>query len=228
MDQVNLIMDSVNTYFVEIGRFLPKFTGALIVLVLGWLIAKASRWTIVRGLKLVQFNVVTEKAGVDGFLKNGGSRMTTIDVLGVLGYWLIILVTLLTAFNALGLGVVSELLRRVALFVPNVIVAVLMVAIGLYFARLLAESVVTYSKNVGLVDADLLGRITRYAIMAFVVILALAQMDVGGEILKNAFYIAFGAACFGAALAFGLGSQKQAGEMLERFMQTRGRKNKKQ
>ena len=88
----------------------------------------------------------------------------------------------------------------------------------------MAESVITYGKNVGLEDAEILGRITRYAIMSFVVILALAQMDIGGEILKNAFYIVFGAACFGAALAFGLGSQKWAGEMLERFMQTRVRK----
>ncbi len=224
MDQVNLVVDSAQAYLVEIGRFLPKLTGAIVVLVLGWLIAKAARWAIVRGLKLVQFNVVTESAGVDGFLKKGGSRLTTIDLLGILGYWLLILITLLTAFNTLGLGVVSELLRRVALFVPNVIVAVLIIAIGLYFARLMAESVLTYCKNVGLEDAEILGRITRYAIMVFVVILALSQMDIGGEFLKNAFYIIFGAGCFGAALAFGLGSQKWAGEMLERFLQTRARK----
>jgi len=224
MDQVNLIVDSVRAYLVEIGRFLPKLTGAIIVLVLGWLIAKAVQWGIVRGLTLARFNVVTEKAGVDEFLKRGGSRKTTIDVLGILGYWLVILITLLTAFNTLGLGVVSDLLRRVALFVPHVIVAVLIIAIGLYFAKLLAESVITYGKNVGLEDAELLGRITRYAIMTFVVIVALAQMEIGGDILKNAFYIAFGAACFGAALAFGLGSQKWAGEMLEHFLQTRARK----
>ena len=224
MDQVNLIVDSVRAYLVEIGRFLPKLTGAIIVLVIGWLIAKAVQWGIVRGLTLARFNVVTEKAGVDEFLKRGGSRKTTIDVLGILGYWLVILITLLTAFNTLGLGVVSDLLRRVVLFVPHVIVAVLIIAIGLYFAKLLAESVITYGKNVGLEDAELLGRITRYAIMTFVVIVALAQMEIGGDILKNAFYIAFGAACFGAALAFGLGSQKWAGEMLEHFLHTRVRK----
>jgi hypothetical protein len=224
MDQMNLVVDTVRAYLIEIGRFLPKLTGALIVLLLGWLIAKVVRWAVVRGLTLARFNVITEKAGVDEFLKRGGSRKTTIDVLAILGYWLVILITLLTAFNTLGLGVVSDLLRRVVLFVPHVIVAVLIIAIGLYFARLLAESVITYGKNVGLEDVEILGRITRYAIMTFVVILALSQMDIGGEILKNAFYIVFGAACFGAALAFGLGSQKLAGELLERFVQTRGRK----
>lgn len=224
MDQVNLVLDTVRTYLVEIGRFLPKLTGALIVLVLGWLIAKAARWSIVNGLKLARFNVLAEKAGIDDFLKRGGSRKTTIDVFGILGYWLVILITLLTAFNTLGLGVVAELLRRVVLFVPNVIVAVLIIAIGLYFARLLAESVITYGKNVGLEDAETLGRITRYAIMTFVVILALAQMDIGGEILKNAFYILFGAVCLALAVAFGLGGQKLAGEVLERLLQYRGRK----
>lgn len=224
MDQVNLVVDTARAYLVDIGHFLPKLTGAIIVLVLGWLIAKASRWAIVRGLRLARFNLLTEKAGVDDFLKRGGSKKDTVEVLSILGYWLVILVTLLTAFNTLGLGVVAELLRRVVLFVPNVIVAVLIIAIGLYFARLVSESVITYSKNVGLEDADLLGRIARYAIVTFVTILALAQMDIGGEILKNAFYILFGALCLGLALAFGLGSQKSAGEMLERFLQNRGRK----
>ncbi|MDH4133403.1 MAG: hypothetical protein OEV31_01310 [Gammaproteobacteria bacterium] len=224
MDQVNLVLDTVRAYFLEIGRFLPRLTIALVVLLLGWLLAKGTQWAIVRGLKLAQFNIVTEKAGVDDFLKRGGSKKNTIDVLGVLGYWLIILVTLLTAFNTLGLGIVAELLRRVVLFVPNVIVAVLIIAIGLYFARLLSESVVTYGKNVGLDDADVLGRLTRYAIMVFVLILALAQMDIGGEILKNAFYILFGAVCFAFALAFGLGSQKWAGDLLERFFNDRVRK----
>src|SRR4030066_1830844 len=177
MDQVNLIVDSVRTYLLEIGRFLPKLTGALIVLVLGWLIAKAVQWAIVRGLKLVRFNVVAEKAGGGGFWKQGGSRKTTIDVLGVLGYWLVILITLLTAFNTLGLGVVSELLRRVVLFVPHVIVAVVIIAIGLYFARLLADSVVTYGRNVGMGDAGVLGGVTRHAGVSLFVVLALAQME---------------------------------------------------
>ena len=69
MDQVNLIVDSARSYLVEVARFLPKLTGALIVLVAGWLIAKAVQWAIVRGLKLARFNVIAEKAGVDGFLK---------------------------------------------------------------------------------------------------------------------------------------------------------------
>jgi hypothetical protein len=224
MDQVNLVLDTVRVYLVEIGRFLPKLTGALIVLVLGWLLAKGVRWLIVRGLTLARFGLLTEKAGVDAFLKRGGSKKTTTDVLALLGYWTVILITLLTAFNTLGMGVVAELLRRVVLFVPNVIVAVLIIAIGLYFARLLSESVITYGRNVGLDNTEFLGRLTRYAIMAFVVILALAQMDVGGEILRNAFYILFGAVCFALALAFGLGSQKWAGEVVERLFHDRGRK----
>ncbi len=77
MDQVNLVLDTVRTYLVEIGSFLPKLTGALIVLVLGWLVAKALRWVIVRGLHLARFDVVTGKAGIDGLLKRGGARKTT-------------------------------------------------------------------------------------------------------------------------------------------------------
>lgn len=224
MDQVNLVVDTVRAYLMEVGRFLPKLTGAILVLVLGWLLAKGVQWLLVKGLRLARFELLADKAGVDEFLRRGGLKKSTVEVLGILGYWLVILITLLTAFNTLGLGVVAELLRRVALFVPNVVAAVLIIAIGLYFARFVSESVVTYGKNVGLEDADLLGKIARYAIMTFVVVLALAQMEIGGEVLENAFYIVFGAICFAFALAFGLGSQKWAGETLERFFGERGKK----
>jgi len=133
-------------------------------------------------------------------------------------YWLVILLTLLTAFNSLGLGVVSELFRRVALFIPNVIVAVLILAIGLYFARFISDTVLAYSRNVGIEDAELMGRLTRYAIVIFVIITALVQVNIGTEILMDAFRILFGATCLALALAFGIGGQKWAAGALEKFL----------
>ncbi len=224
MQQIDTVLDTARGFLGEIGSFLPRLLGAIIILVAGWLIARFIAFVVVRGLKLARFDTLTENAGIDGFLKQGGIKKNTIDILGILVYWFVILITLLTTFNVLGLSVVADLFNRIALFVPNVIVAVLILAIGLYFARLMSEVVVAYARNVGLHDADLMGRLTRYTIMVFVVIVALGQIRVGEALLQTAVLILFGGVCLALALAFGFGGQKWAAGVLEDFMSTRKRK----
>jgi hypothetical protein len=217
-NQISIIVESVKSFLIQVGQFLPQLLAALVILILGLLIAKFLHFIVVRGLKLIHFDALTQTAGIDGFIKQGGIKKTTIDILGILTYWLVILLTLLTAFNSLGLGVVSELFRRIALFIPNVIVAVLVLAIGLYFARFISDAVMAYSRNIGMADADLMGRLTRYAIMVFVIITALVQVNIGAEILLEAFRILFGATCLALALAFGIGGQKWAAGALDKFV----------
>ncbi len=217
-NQISMVVESVKSFLIQVGQFLPQLLAAIVILILGLLVAKFLHFIVVRGLKLIHFDVLTQTAGIDGFIKQGGIKKTTIDILGILVYWLVILLTLLTAFNSLGLGVVSELFRRIALFIPNVIVAVLILAIGLYFARFISDTVMAYSRNVGIEDAELMGRLTRYAIVIFVVITALVQVNIGAEILMEAFRILFGATCLALALAFGIGGQKWAAGALEKFV----------
>ena len=117
----------------------------------------------------------------------------------------------------LGLSDVSELVKQVALFIPNVIVAVLIIAIGLYFARFFGDAVVAYAKNVGIEDADIMGRVTRYAIMIFVITIALAQVNVGADIVRWTFFILLAGIVLALALAFGLGGQKWAAGVITSY-----------
>ena len=220
--QLSVVVESVRSFMVQLGEFLPKLIGAVIILIVGWFVAKFLMFIVVKGLKLINFNVLTEKAGVDGFLKKGGLRKGTTDILGILIYWLVILATLLVAFNALGLTVVSDLVGRITLFIPNVIVAVLILTIGLYFARFVEEAVVAYGKNVGLDEALLIGKLARWALIVFVVIISLGQMNIADRYLQPAFFIILGGVTLALALAFGLGGQKWAADQLDKFT-----KNKK-
>lgn len=224
MQQINVMLEPARAFLTQLVTFLPVFLLAVAVLVAGWLLAKFLQFVIVRGLKAINFNVITEKAGIDNFFKQGGIKKTTIDILGILIYWLTILVALLVAFNVLGLREVSALAAQVALYVPKVIVAVLMIAVGLYLARFVGDAVVAYAKNVGIEDADLMGRVCRYAIIVFVVLIALDQLDVGGEIIRWTFFILFSGLVLALALAFGLGGQKWAASQLEKL----AREKKKQ
>ncbi len=217
MDNVSVAFEPVRVFLVEVGQFFPKLLVAAIILVAGWLLAKLARVGLAKGLKLVNFNVLAERAGMDDFLKQGDIKTDTVGILALLTYWLVILLALMMAFNSLGLTYVTDLVGRVVLFVPKVIVAVLILAVGAYFARFVSRIVSTYAKNVGVEDADLLGRIAMYAIMVFVALIALDQVNIGGDIVRQTFLIVLSGLVLALALAFGLGGQKWAGEMMQRW-----------
>ena len=138
MDNVNMLVDPIRESLHQIGAFLPRLLLAIVVLVIGWLLAKLVRFAIVKSLRAINFNVVTEKAGIDRFLSQGGAEIDTVRVLGGLFYWLVILASLMVAFNTLDLAYVTDLIGRIVLFVPRVMVAVVILVFGAYFARFIA------------------------------------------------------------------------------------------
>jgi len=217
MNRIEVMLEPLRVFLAQVVDFLPRLALALVILIAGWLLAKMVRFAIAKGLRKVNFHVVTERAGIDGFLRDGGIRMDATDILALLVYWILILAALVVGFNMLGLAYVTDLLSRVLLFVPKVLVALLILAFGAYFARFVGNAVSVYFRNVHLQDADLLGNLARYAILAFVVLIALDQMNIGGDIVRETFLILLAGVVFALALAFGLGGRDWAAEFLDRW-----------
>ena len=180
---------------------------------LGWLIAKAARFAVVKALRAFNFHVLTERAGIDGFLQQGGTEKDTTDLFGVIVYWLVILAALIVAFNGLGLTQVTDLLTRVLLFLPKLLVALVLLIFGSLLRAASSASAVhaLLAAAPRSADAELLGTLVQYAIVAFVVLLVdrpprhrrrpdpahLPDPAVGGVVLA-------------LALAFGLGGRDRA------------------
>jgi len=225
MDKVDMLLEPVRIVLSQIGAFLPRLALALAVLVAGWLLAKVIRFAVVKAMRAVNFNVLTEHAGFDGFLRQGGIESDTTDIFGTLIYWLVIFATLVIAFNGLGLTYITDLFGQVVLFVPKVIVALLILAFGAYFARFIYNTVVAYCSNVGIQDAELLGKLSQYAIVVFVVLIALDQMNVGGDIIRQSFLVILAGVVFALALAFGIGGQRWAAGLLERWLPRQDKKD---
>jgi flagellar biosynthesis protein FliQ len=223
MNQIDMLLEPLRVSLRQLGDLLPRLLVALVVLIAGWLIAKAVRFAIVKGLRAVNFHVVTERAGLDAFLRNGGIESDTTDLLGMLVYWLVILGALVVGFNTIGLAYVTDLLGRIILFVPKVMVALLILAFGAYFARFIGNAITAYCRNVHLQDAELLGRLAQYAIVTFVVLIALDQVNIGGDIVRQSFLIVLAGLVFALALAFGLGGKEWAAELLDRWWPRRKR-----
>ena len=104
---------------------------------------------------------------------------------------------------------------------PRLIIALLIVVFGAYFAQFVGNAAAMYCRASGLADADLLGRLAQYAILAFVVLIALDEADVGGAIVRHSFLIVLAGIVLALALAFGLGGQRRAAEFLERWWPSR-------
>lgn len=220
MDNVDVLLEPIRVSLHQVGAFLPRVILAIAILIAGWLVAKAVRFALVKTLRAINFNVVTDKAGIDAFLRQGGGDIDTIRVLGALAYWLVLLAAIMIAFNSLDLAYVTDLVGRVVLFVPRVMVAVVVLVFGAYFARFVSGALTLYLRNIGASEAGLLGRLSLYAIMAFVILMALEQLGLG-DVLRQTFLILVAALALGLALAFGLGGQRRAAELIERWTRPR-------
>jgi hypothetical protein len=193
MQSIDMLLETTREFLHQLAALLPRLTLALAVLLVGWVAAKAVRFAVERALRAVNFHVLTERAGTDNFLQQGGLRGDTTTLFGLFAYWLVILAALIIAFNGLGVTYITDLLQHLVLFSPKILVAMLVIIFGSYFARFVGSAVHTYCVGAKVADADVLSRLARYLIMTFVVMIALSQIEVGGDIVQKTFLIILGA-----------------------------------
>ena len=225
MEDVSMYLEPVRAVLFQIGAFLPRLLIALVVLIVGWLLAKLARFAVTRALRAFNIDVLTDRSGLDGFLRQCGVTGGASPLFGSLVYWLVVLVALLIAFNGLGLTYITDLLGRLVWFVPKVFVALLLLAFGSYFARSIGDTVATYCRTIKLQDAAVLGKFAQYAIMVFVVLIALDHANVGGDIVRQSFLVILAGVVFSLALAVGLAGKEWAADRIE-YWWPRGKRRK--
>jgi len=217
MQSVDMMFEPIRAFLAQVGAFVPRLMLALVVVLAGWLIAKAVRFAVTKALRAVNFHIVTERAGVDGFLAQGGMQSGVVGLFGTLAWWLVMIAALVIASNGMGLTYVSDLLGKVMLFAPRLVVALVIVALGAYFARFVANAVIGYCGSLGLPDSELLGRVAQTAVLVFVALIALDQIGVGGDIVRQSFLVVLAGVVLALALAFGLGARDRAADLIERW-----------
>jgi hypothetical protein len=217
MQSIDMFVDATREFLHQTAIFLPKLLLALVVVLVGWLLAKAARFAVERALRAINFNVLTDRAGTDNFLQQAGMRGDTTTLFGLVGFWVVILAALIIAFNGLGLTYITDLLQRVVLFTPKLLIAMLLVIFGSYCARFVGNAVQNYCIDAQIPDADVLSRLVRYLIMTLVVMIALSHLEIGGDIVQRTFLIILAGLMLALALAFGLGGKDWAAALLQRW-----------
>jgi hypothetical protein len=217
MFESSTLLQSLRNTWTEVAAILPDIALALLLLIVGWLLAKLIRRLAIRAMKAARVDELAEHSGLDDFLVQGGVELTAVTLIGGALYWLILGAVFVALLDALGLRTAEVLLNRLASFVPNLVVAVGILVFGSLLSRVVGGLVYSYLSNIGTAVAEPIGALARYALLVFVVFMAAEQLAIRTEVLVSAFQIAFAALCLAAALAFGLGGRDWAEKVINRY-----------
>jgi len=203
---------------------IPRIIGFLVILVIGWLISGALAAGVAALLRAVRFNVLAQNAGIQGFINNMGLRTDASGLLANIVKWFVRLIVLVVAFDALGLPAVSQVLQQFLLWIPNLVVAVVVLVIAGLAANALSNLVRGSTAQAGFDNPDMLATIARVAVWAFGIVVAVNQVGIAQELVNTLFMGFIGALALAAGLAFGLGGRDTAGQIVQGWY-TRGRAN---
>jgi len=215
MNWDTVILEPVKNVLVQVGNFISSLILIIIILIIGWLIAKLVKTIVERFFKLTPLDNIVKEAKIEDILKKGGISSSLAELLGNVGYWIVLLITAVIAVSAIGLTTAADLLNQIILYVPNVIAAIFILVLGLFAANILNSIIQTVTANAGISQAKLLGKIVEVVTIIFAVIIALEQLQIAGILmLERIILIILAAIGLAVGLAFGLGCKDIAGKFI--------------
>jgi hypothetical protein len=208
------IMTSMTAALALFLGAVPKVIGFLVILVIGWLVAGALAGVIGNVLRGVRFNDLAHRSGLTGFLQNTGMTTDASGFVATAVLWFVRLIVLVVAFDALGLPAVSQVLQQLLLWLPNLIVAIMVLVIGGLAANALAGVVRGATAQSGLGSPDLLANVARIGVWAFAIVVAVNQIGIATQLVNTLVMGFVAAVALATGLAFGLGGRDTAAQIV--------------
>jgi hypothetical protein len=195
----------------------PRIIGFIVIVAIGWFIAALIAKAVAALLRSIRFNDMAERSGFAGFVANTGVETDPSGFIADIAKWFIRLITLVVGFDALGLPAVSDVLRQLLLWLPNLAVAIAVLILGGLAANWLAGLVRASAAKADLGNPDLLASIARVATWAFAIVAALNQIGIARELVNTLFIATVGALALALGLAFGIGGRDTAAEVVREW-----------
>jgi hypothetical protein len=212
-DWGDAVMVSVTEALQNFLGFLPALVGAILILVLGWIIAGLLAGLVERGLKMIGFERAAQSTGISGFIQRSGSSWTASAIVAEIVKWFIRLIAIQAAASVLGLEQISQIINAIVLWLPNLVVAIAIVVIGALIARFVSGLVRGSTSQMGFTNPELLASVAYYAIVVFAVIAAVDQLGIAETVVNTLFIGLVAMVVLAAGLAFGLGGQQTAAQI---------------
>jgi hypothetical protein len=208
---------SLTTAFSMFLTAIPRIVGFLVILGIGWFLAGLLGKGIASLLRAVRFNELAERSGLSDFVQSMGVRTDAAGMIASVTKWFVRLIALVVAFDALGLPAVSDVLQQFLMWLPNVVVALVVLVIGGLAARALSNLVRGAASEGGLSNPDFLAKLSSVLVWGFAIVVAVNQIGIATTLVNTLFMAFVGAIALGAGLAFGLGGRETAAEIVRKW-----------
>ena len=211
------LMSSLTEAMAMLFSAIPKILGFLVIVLAGWFIASLAEKAVAAVLRTIHFNDLAERSGFADFVRKMATETDASGLIGAVAKWFIRLIALVVAFDALGLPAVSDVLRQLLLWLPNVVVALVVLVIGGLASRALSNVVRGAASEGGLGNPDFLAKVASTLVWAFAIVVAVNQIGIATELVNTLFMAFVGAIALAVGLSFGLGGRDTASEIVRRW-----------
>ncbi len=198
-----IVVNALTKIVTDIIDFIPNLINGLIILLVGYLVARAVQWLVDFALRHLRFDPLIERTGLTGAIRGLGVKVPLSRVVAQTIYLLLLLSFMIQATDLMGLAAVARLLEQLLNFLPKAIAAIIVFLLGGIVAKFMGDLVATAAKGAGITYAGRLGSLAQYLVSVFVVVLALGVLGIDTALLVTALTILF--AAFGLALGLSLG-----------------------
>jgi hypothetical protein len=207
--------DRLQMSFSQIGEYVPRFLGALLLIFAGYLLARLLERATAGLLRRIRFNRILEAGGVMDAVERSGSHLNPTRVAGNLVFWTVMLALLIVTANIFGFESLATVFSELVGYVPSVVAAITIIFVGILLGALVGGLIMVSAGS--LRGGPTLARVGRGGVILLAIFMALQELGVATEIVTTAFAILFGAVALALALAFGLGSRDLAGEITRQW-----------
>ena len=211
------IVASFNKFLGKVATFLPNLLAMITILIIGFITAWVIKTILLRFLKAIQFDRVSERWGVTHVLSRGGMAYSPANLVSRFFYWVIVFITLILGINALEVAATQNFIAKFFNYLPNLFAAILILIVGYLIAIFLGQAALIAAVNAQMESAKLLSRSVRWFIIILSLTMALYHLGIAEKVIVAAFSITFGGIVLALAIAFGWGGRELAKDFLERL-----------
>ncbi len=217
MEITDLIQAPLLDLWTSLLQYVPNLFGAIIIFILGITIAGVLRKVVEQLIKVLHIDDLAQKLEITTQFSRAGLQLHIGKLLGWTVQWFFIVVSLIAATDILGWEQVTDYLKQVVLFIPNVIVAVIILLAGILLGNFVQRVVKSSVEAAKLESAGFLSGLSKWAILAFSFMAALVQLQIAPELIQTLFTGLVFMLALSGGLAFGLGGKEHASRVLDRL-----------
>lgn len=217
IDWIVAIEDSLTKSTKLLIEFLPKLVGAVLLVVAGFVVGRLVSIGLTRLFQYIDMDRFLSKTAIQTVLERTGSQKTASHILGILGFWVVFLLFLVSATEILGLVIISEALTGFAYFLPKVGLAVLILVLGLFAANFLKEVISVACTSAGVTQGPLIAQTFYVGMALLVVVTVINELGIDTTILNYLIVLLVAGFIAGVALSFGLGAKSAIGNLIAAY-----------